>query len=143
MGDVAFKIETKPLIPAGNYFLRFQGHETWLVFGREPKLALYFGVMDYGEYFETILPRFYRVKRLTGKAGKGGRFVPRGTSSNFVREFVEVAGAPARWDRVPLSRLSDFLIKGRVGTVKSDGAGKAIPKALRYSVIRELVGSAK
>ena len=60
-----------PLIPEGKYRARCLRHELIMMWD-EPKLVLDFQITDFGEYFETVIPRYYSVKKI----GRIGGFKP-------------------------------------------------------------------
>jgi hypothetical protein len=129
-----------PLIPEGIYSMVYVAHETRCFFGRSFKVVLWYRVLDFGDHFNTVLPRYYNVRRLIGKPGRNGGFAP-GRSSDFVREFCRVStGRITRLDRLPLSSLQNTIIRARVRTVSEDGKQKALPDSLHYSVIGEVLG---
>ena len=48
--------EPPPLVPPGEYLLRFDHFETAVMFGRAPKLVLAFTIISFGEFFEVVKP---------------------------------------------------------------------------------------
>jgi len=129
------------LIPPGTYLLQFESWSTVMLFGRSPKVVLWFTVCDCGEQFGARLPRWYNATRIIGKPGKRGQFKA-GWSSDLFREFVSIAGMPGRTDRIPLTRYANSIVEGQVETVKADRQQEQIPELLRYSVIRKLLSKA-
>jgi hypothetical protein len=130
--------EAKALIPPGEYQFGFDYHETALMFGRAPKLVLWFRVLTMGEHFERRIPRYYNVTRIIGRPARRGRFKV-GHSSSFVREYLRLFSTTNRLDRIPMSRFEQHIIVGKVRTVRTGGDQKRIPESLQYSVIDELV----
>jgi hypothetical protein len=130
--------EAKALVPAGEYQLAFDHHETAVMFGRAPKLVLWFRIVTMGDHFEKRVPRFYNVTRLIGRPCKHGRFKV-GRSSAFLREYLRLFHCTNRLDRIPMSRFEQHVIVGKVRTVRIGGDQKRIPETLQYSVIDELV----
>jgi hypothetical protein len=127
-------------IPDGIYSVAYVAHETHKYFGRSCKVVFWFRIIEFGDYFGTVIPRYYNVKRLSGKPGRNGQFVP-GRSSDFLREFCKVSTAPInRLDRLPLSAFQNVQIKARVRTVSADGKQRDLAAQLHYSVIGELLG---
>ena len=108
------------------------------MFGRAPKLVLWFRVLTMGEHFEKRLPRFYNITRLVGRPAKHGRFKV-GRSSAFLREYLRLFSTTNRLDRIPMSRFEQHILVGKVRTVRTGGDQKRIPDALHYSVIDELL----
>src|SRR4029078_8745859 len=64
----------RPLLPDGWYEAKYIGHETGMVF-MAPKCFLHFEITQFGDHFETRLFRAFRVRKLAGRPGKGGKFV--------------------------------------------------------------------
>lgn len=126
------------LVPPGEYRLRFDTWTTIIMWGRAPKLALKFKILDFGEHFETTLYRWYNVKRLVGKPGKQGRYKI-GLTSDLYRDYASLLGAPLRPDRIALTKLKPLVIVGAVETVSKDRSQTTLHQACQYSVIRELV----
>ena len=132
--------ERPALIPPGTYELRFDHHETLILFGRASKLVLWFTIISMGPYFDVVkVPRFYNVKRIIGRPQKHGRFKC-GFKSDFLREYARLFPAPVRLDRIPMSEFRRHVVLGRVRTVTRGSDQGAIPESLQYSVIEELTG---
>ncbi len=77
-----------PLIPEGIYQLAYVYHSTFLFMGRQPKVAIFFRIVDPGDYFGIALTAYYNVIKFIGNRGKSGGF-----GSRRVRERF---GTPAR-----------------------------------------------
>ena len=138
MGDNGFiEGDRPPLVKPMSYDLSFVSWRTGIMFGRAPKLILWFRILNGGEYTGVHLPRYYNVKRLVGGPQKGGEFRI-GWQSSFIREYTRLFGMPQRLDRIAMTRFSKNIIEGKVGTVDTDIRQKAIPEPLHYSVITEL-----
>lgn len=130
------------LVTPGVYELRFDYHETMVLFGRASKLVLWFTVISMGPYFDCVrLPRFYNVKRIIGRPQRNGRFKV-GFGSDFIREYARLFPAPGRLDRIPMSAFSSHIILGRARTVIRGSDQSDIPEMLQYSVLDELTGIA-
>ena len=130
----------RPHIPPGEYQLAFMRHHTTMFCGA-PKVVLRFRVTTMGPYFGIELERFYNARRLLGKVGKNGRFKV-GSSSDLVLEFCRVAqDRITRLDRLPLSVMKNYIIKGVVHSVAKNRNQKELPEIMQYSVIRELTGT--
>ncbi len=134
--------DDRPQIPAGWYTLAFTHWETRRLFNTA-KCFVWFKVYDAGAAFGISLARHYNVKRLRGKPGRKGGFVV-GKCSALAREFftlLEQVDEPVRGirlDRLPLDRLTRYLVVAKVESVTHDSRRKPIPQALQYSVISEL-----
>lgn len=133
-----------PLIPEGTYEVAFSHHETALMFGKSPKLTLWFRVVTLGPHFETLIPRYYTVKRPQGKVGRNGGFAPTGPTSVLVIEYVHChERRPNRLDRIPMSAWADGIYRARVRTVTRNSHQKRLPKQIQYSVIDEPIRRAE
>jgi hypothetical protein len=129
-----------PLIVPGLYDFRFDYYETKVLYGRAPKLVLWFTVISFGDYFDRIrLPRYYNLTKLIGRAQRFGRFKP-GFKSDFLREYATLFQMPQRPDRIPMSVFEKVIVVAKVRTVTTGSKQEAIPTALQYSVIGQLVG---
>ena len=126
-----------PLLPPGIYTLRLTYWTTYLLYGRLPKLAIWFQVMDQGSHFETEVPRHYNITRMVGHAGRSGRFKAPATG-DLARDYARLLALPARFDRFNLEQLKRHLIVGKVETVTGQQARQLAP-AVHYSIVRELV----
>lgn len=137
-GFASLEDERPALIPPGTYRFRFLHHETKQIF-KHPKLYLWFSVIDFGDHFETRIPRYYGARRIIGAPRIHGRFAI-GYKSDFLREFFTLFPARVdRLDRVPMSSFENCILVGRVRTVDKGHGQRAIPEQLQYSVIAELL----
>jgi hypothetical protein len=128
-----------PLILPGIYDFRFEYYETKVLFGRAPKLILWFTIISFGEYFDRVrLPRYYNARKLMERPRKWGRFKV-GYKSDFLREYATLFVTPPRLDRVPMSEFERVIVVGKVRTVANGSKQESIPAALQYSVIGQLV----
>lgn len=126
------------LIEPGEYQLRFDFHETAMMFGRAPKLILWFKVMSFGRHVEKSVPCYYNATRLIGRAGKSGKFRV-GRSSAFVRDFARLFPSPTRLDRMPMGRFADRLLIGSVRTVVKGSDQRPLAATVQYSVVDSLI----
>src|SRR5579862_2903985 len=128
-----------PLVLPVLYEFRFDYYETKVLFGRAPKLILWFTIVTFGEYFDRIqLPRYYNVTKLMEKPRKWGRFKV-GYKSDFLREYSRLFGTPLRLDRIPMSAFEPVIVTAKVRTVSTGSKQEVIPPGLQYSVIDKLV----
>lgn len=127
---------TAPRVPDGEYVARFIEHETLFLFS-SGKVVLRFELAE-DELAGVRLLRPYRVKRLLGRPGKGGRFML-GRSSELLRDVVRLSETRTRPDRASLSFMRGRLWRIRTRTVETDYRQRLIPEPLRYSVIDEIV----
>ena len=136
--DVFVADDLPPLIKPGVYDLVFVDFKTAMMFkGKAPKLIMNFRIVSFGEYFETVLTRYYNVARVIGKAQRHGQFKA-SKKGDFLREYMTLfTGKVSRLDRIPMSYFESVMIEGKVTTVRRS-RGRDIPKELQYSVINEL-----
>jgi len=129
-----------PLIKPGEYPLGFDHHETARLFN-QPKLILLFTVLSDGEYHGIKLRRFYNVRSLIGKPGRGGKYHPSGWSSDLIREYALLFGSipDDRLDRLSLNPYKNVIITGEVKTVSRDSKKRGISECVQYSVIKRLI----
>jgi hypothetical protein len=123
----------KPVLPDGSYEARFIGHETAIVFGG-PKVFLHFQIVQPGPHMDTCLFRAYRVRRLVGKPGRGGRFVahPQGDLFRVIAKLLDVK---LRKDRISLAALRTMLFRVTTRTVTRNHRQQPMPEPVCYSVI--------
>jgi len=130
-------VDAPAQIPAGVYQATYLRHETAFIF-KSPKVFIHFRI-EGGEYHGMKLYRAYRVKELRGKPRKGGGIKLR-HSQELYRQFVRMASNHVeRPDRISLQRLRGCLIKISVRTVATDSRQRALPAALQYSVVDEML----
>jgi hypothetical protein len=129
-----------PLIPEGIYDLSYCDYSTCLMLGKNPKVVINFQIMDFGDQFLKIIPKYYGVKKLSGKPRKNGGFMV-GRKSKFLRDFLTLFPGQSvkRVDRIPMSRFQGVIIKGKVKTVVKGFDQRKIPEPLQYSVIEDLL----
>lgn len=125
-----------PLIPPGKYLAGFQRIQTAVMFGRQPKVILTFGIAD-GEHMGTQLTKYYNARTLVGKPGLRGQFKV-GRSSDYLFDYCTLHGAPARMDRLS-TRVWNGVYTVRVRTVTNRSGGAELPQVLRYSVIDKIL----
>jgi hypothetical protein len=126
------------LVKPGIYDLVFVDFRTAMMFmGKAPKLIMDFRIVTLGQYFETVLSRYYNVQRIIGKPERHGRFKA-SKKGDFLREYMTLfTGRVNRPDRIPMSCFEGVIIEGKVVTVKRS-RGRDIPAELQYSKISEL-----
>lgn len=124
-------------IPPGEYRLKYLGYRTTVSWG-VPRVVVRFSVLDYGEYFEHELERWYRVNRLRGKPGKNGNYDV-GRRSRLFRHFARLFGEPIRGDRLSFAGLKGKIVIGEVRTVTHDSDQKPLSVGAQYSTIEELL----
>jgi len=121
-------------IPEGQYRVVFQDWEVLMYLGKAPKICAEFKIVEYGEFFEKNIYRWWNVQPTSSKLSKNCWKV--GKSSNLYRDYCGVTlEAPKRLDRIPLSRLEKHIALADVKTVVEARDQTMIPEAARYSVI--------
>ena len=123
-----------PIVAPGRYDLALVRWEQVAMFGRRaPKLVLHFRIVTFGKYFELVVPRFYNVRKT-----RNGSFTA-SWSSDLVREYGRLFGAPSRPDRLSMQKFDNVLIEGRVRHVTRDNRKRRLPPCFQYSVVGELL----
>lgn len=127
-----------PRIPDGEYQAHLVFHETAFAF-KAPKVYLWFKLIEFGEHFEKLVYRPYRVKQLKGNPGRNGRFVL-SKGGDLLKMVLRVLPyGPNRPDRVSLLDLRNRVIRIRTRTVKTDYRQRPLHEALWYSVVDEVL----
>jgi hypothetical protein len=126
--------DDSPLISEGKYELTYLYHTTWLFMGRQPKVVVYFAIMEPGEYFQVVLPAYYNAIKHIGRRCKYGNFKA-AKKSNLVRDFCRIFPTQPlpRLDRIPMRKLESIVVLGTVVNVKKDFEQREIPKMAQYS----------
>ncbi|MCR9258327.1 MAG: hypothetical protein NXH95_01290 [Pseudomonadaceae bacterium] len=130
-------------IPEGEYTLKYLDYRTVNAWNT-PRVVVRFSVIDYGEHFETVVERWYRVSEHTSKpkCKKSGDFkVTR--KSDLFREYTTLFGSPGRNDRISFVRLKNKRVVAQVRTVTEgvDRNGKPykLDESAQYSVVGRLL----
>lgn len=126
------------IVAPGIYELGFDYFETGILFGKAPKLIIWFKMFEFGKDFQKPLPRYYNVKKTKGRLGKYGYFEV-GPRSDFIRDYGRLFGTPLNTKQIPMVQFESKIIKGRVKTVTKGRDGKLIPDGQLYSVVEELI----
>lgn len=139
--DCLISGELTELIKPGDYEMTLADYRTELFFGKAPKLVLFFRIIELGEAFGTVLPKYYNLLEIVGKPGKKGVFKV-GKRSDFLRDFCTLFPQVniRRLDRFSISYFQKVIIRGRVTTVTHDTKQNLIPKPLQYSKVSKLLG---
>ncbi len=127
-----------PLIPEGEYESVMTDWYTANISGND-KVILLFTIIDFGEYQNVIVPRFYAVKRVIGKHGFNGKFIakPRGAFADDY--FMMRPDAPRlRKDQIPMTTLQDKPMLITVGDVIKNSKQKQHSEQQKYSVVRKV-----
>ena len=138
--NVPTNFNGEPLIPEGEYQLKFSHYVTTTQFGG-PRIVLHFTVVDMGNYFGAPLKRYYNVVSMIGKPGKNGRFKPP-KRGYFLLEYLRLFPntRTTRLDRLNMEQFKKVYIRAKVRTVTKHNLQRDLPKPLRYSVVDELLG---
>ncbi len=131
--------DDSPLIPEGAYEMGYLYHKTWMFMGRQPKVVMYFSIIEPGDYFGVVLSAYYNVHCAIGKRCRNGGFKAK-KRSNLVRDFCRVFPnyTLKRLDRIPISRLGTVVVVGTVETVTHGFDQREIPEAAQYSGVRKI-----
>ena len=109
---------------------------------KTPKLCIRFRIVDQGDFVNVELERWYNCKRLVGKPGKNGGFMPP-RHGDFLHEYCTLfplaLTRETRLDRISFKPMVSSLITGKVETVKRNSKQRDIPTPLQYSTIRTLI----
>lgn len=138
--DCVISGELPELIKPDEYDMTLINYRTELFFGKAPKLVMFFKILELGEAFELILPKYYNVLEIMDKPGKKVAFKA-GRSSDFLRDFSTLFPHVniRRLDRFPISYFQGVIIRGVVTTVTHDAKQRLIPKSLQYSKVSKLL----
>lgn len=137
---VALPSRSEALIPDGNYQVAFERYGLSTRFNRG-SLELWFKILDYGEHFGRLVPRYYRVDLGDGK--KAARTFRASRHSAFAREFVAVFRKAPPAGVAALHWFRDIAIDAAIRTVSSDHRQRQLDQPLRYNVVAELIRRAR
>ncbi len=120
----------------GTYQIAFASHATAVLFGRAPKLILTFKIVSMGSDFGKYVCRYYNVKKLRGRPGRGGWFEYSERSDVF-REYCGLFHAPGPAG-ILMESFENVIIEAEIGTCNTDRAQRQIPEGAQYSRIIRL-----
>jgi hypothetical protein len=127
-----------PILPEGEYSATLTEWYTAKIHGGF-KAILLFTIVDSGDHFETVVPRFYAVKRHKGKVGLKAGFVSKARGAFASDYYTMRPDAPRlRNDQIPMTKLLDKVFMITVGDVSNDSKQKEHIDKLKYSVVREI-----
>lgn len=126
----------RPQIPDGWYEAKYIGHETGVVF-TAPKCFLHFEITQHGEHLGMRLFRAFRVRKLAGRPGKGGKFVVHAGGDLFAL-LARLLDIRLRTDRITFRPLRSMLFRVKTRTVTTNHAQQQRPDQSRYSVIETI-----
>ena len=125
--------EETALIPDAKYQFAFVQYETKRLCA--PKLVVWWRIITHGEHYGVVLPRYYNVNRLIGRAGAKGNFKV-GKKSAFTRDWARIfLEEPNRLDRFPMDKLKNIMVEGVTKTVIKDANQTPLAPCSYYSVI--------
>lgn len=138
-GEITVLLDDLPQVPPGKYKLGFVSYRTALLYGRIPKLALRFQIIDQGPHYGVQVDRWYNCKQIRGKPRKNGGFQI-GRKSDFLREYLTMFSEDVkRLDRISIKPFRTNVVTGRIETVTQNARQQPLPKLMQYSIIRELL----
>lgn len=126
----------KPLVPDAWYEARYLGHETGIVFMAN-KVFLHFEIAQAGEFIGTRLFRAFRVRKLTERPRKGGKFVLH-AGGDLYALLCRLLDVKLRTDRITFRPLRAMLFRIKTRTVTTNHAQQEKPEHSRYSVVSEI-----
>ena len=101
------------------------------------KCFLHFEIVQPGEHMGTRLFRAFRVRKLVGRPGKGGKFIPH-AGGDLYALLCRLLDVKLRTDRITLRPLRSMLFKVKTRTVTTNHKQEARPEQSRYSTIQEI-----
>ena len=137
IGFATLDAERPTLVPPGDYKLRFSHYETKVIF-KKPKLFVWFTIATFGEHFGKRVSAVLRTAQADGQIGKESTLRCR-LEKRFPARVHEAVRLAARLDRIAMTHFEQAEIIGRIRTVRQGSQQRAIPDALQYSVVDELL----
>ena len=127
--------EQPPLIKPGIYSAVYIKRDLRTLHGKTGKIVAKFKIITPGDYFETILYRYWNAKSINKHQGT----FQVGWKSAFVREYVTLFGEIKKLSHISMALFKGKVFKVEVSTVKHGSYNrKPIPEAVQYSVISEV-----
>ena len=102
-----------------------------------PKCFLHFEITQHGEHAGIRLFRAFRVRKLNGRSGKGGKFVPH-AGGDLYALLVRLLDVKLRTDRISFRPLRSMLFRIKTRTVTTNHKQEARPEQSRYSTIEAI-----
>jgi len=131
--------QTETAITAGKYDACLLDYRTAIYFfGRAPKVILLWRIVTMGSAFGVVLPGYYAVRELKGKAQRRGRFQI-GKRSALARDMSRMLNAVPPMDHVPLEDL-DAIYRVKVDTVMRDSRQQPLVEGMQYSKVTAVEG---
>jgi hypothetical protein len=127
-------------IPPGEYDARVVGYETWArCRGWEPRVVIVWSIVTMG-YVGVVIPSFYRVLALSGRARRDGMFRV-GTRSRLYRDLGRMMFRRPPTNFIP-EEVKQRLYRVAVRDVDVDQYQHDLG-AVRYSVVDYVIGDGK
>ena len=124
-------------LDAGEYEAAFFDFETRMLFGRQPKLYIWFKLLCPGAV-GILLPRYYNVLSISGHPRRGGKFKA-GMKGNFVREyarlFSRIPDLNGNWSRP----FKNTTCRVRLETCRKSFEQEDLPGPVQYSYVAKIV----
>ena len=114
--------------------LAFVKHELWWYMKKQPKVSLYFKMMDAGNDFGAEICAHYRLDH----SDRSGRTYAK-PKSRIVRDLGRVFPDYVNETPLPLTRLKGCAVIGRTGWVKSDGNNVPLASQQQYEIVQYLL----
>lgn len=131
--------QTETAITAGKYDACLLDYRTAIYFfGRAPKVVMLWRIITMGPAFEVVLPGYYAVRELKGKAQRHGRFQI-GKRSALARDLSRMLNAVPPMDHVPLEDLGG-IYRVKVDTVMRDSRQQPLVEGMQYSKVTAVEG---
>lgn len=122
-------------VPKGQYEATFMTWSTFQ-FRTATKIALIFSIVEYGQYFENVVPMFFNVRKHKGKIGERGKFIAP-ARGDLIKLFYNLKPdhPKIRPDRVPLTKLEGIVYKIATDDVIIDSDQNKLPEQMVYSKV--------
>lgn len=114
--------------------LAFVKYECWSYMGRQPKVSLYFTVMEPGKGFSQSIQAHYRLDRFDKRSRCYAK--PR---SRIVRDLGRLFSDYVDAMPLPLSRLKGVSVIGRTGWVTKDRNNVDLADQQQYEIVEYLL----
>lgn len=124
-------------IAPGDYEAVFFDFETRLLFGRQPKLYLWFTLIEPGQ-MGVKLPRYFNALSLSGKPRRRGRCRV-GSKGNFIREYARLFHVLPDMKSDWSERFTNVVCTVRIRTCGRGFDQKDIAECAQYSHISEIL----
>ena len=110
--------------------VRFVKYDKYFWAGKQPKLALTFMCIDFGDGFETEIQAHYRLDRIDKKKRCWSR-----PKSRIVRDLGRLFPDYVDEQPLPLTRLTDVIATARTKVITTDRDGIPLAPQQHYEII--------